>query len=228
MIVWGGDRNHALNTGGRYSPDGNLTDADGDGISCDDDCNDSDPSIHPGAAEVCNGLDDDCDGSIDETSDSLCDDSNPCTTDTCGGVSGCSHAPALTLALTPSVLTPPNHKLVDVHATVQANGCASGLDVVLTSVQSSEPDDLPGPTDGHTLNDIQNAETGTPDFDFSLRAEADRTGGGRTYTVTYTAIDAGGNPIVAIAVVRVPLHGKNALPPSNPGDNPRKKPRPQD
>lgn len=43
-----------------------CTDSDGDGYCSTDDCNDSDPAINPGAAEVCdNGVDDDCDGAID-------------------------------------------------------------------------------------------------------------------------------------------------------------------
>ena len=43
------------------------TDADGDGWSPQaGDCDDSDPDVHPGAPEECNGHDDDCDGGIDE------------------------------------------------------------------------------------------------------------------------------------------------------------------
>jgi hypothetical protein len=42
------------------------TDADADGWLSDEDCDDSDPAIFPGAVEWCNGVDDDCDGSVDE------------------------------------------------------------------------------------------------------------------------------------------------------------------
>ncbi len=52
-----------------------LLDADGDGFAplplvCDGgvggDCDDADPTRHPGAPEACNSLDDDCDGLVDD------------------------------------------------------------------------------------------------------------------------------------------------------------------
>ena len=42
-------------------------DSDGDGYtSCQGDCDDNDPSIYPGAPEICDGKDNDCDGEVDE------------------------------------------------------------------------------------------------------------------------------------------------------------------
>ena len=41
-------------------------DADGDGTSDEEDCDDADASVHPGAEEFCNGADDNCDGNVDE------------------------------------------------------------------------------------------------------------------------------------------------------------------
>ena len=59
-------------------------DADGDGYGDDacggEDCDDGDPSVSPGAVEVCGGVDEDCDGVSDPT---CCESDLPCTT-SCG------------------------------------------------------------------------------------------------------------------------------------------------
>lgn len=50
----------AVDTGGV------LIDEDGDGFGIDEDCDDADPEINPGADELCDGLDNNCSGSIDD------------------------------------------------------------------------------------------------------------------------------------------------------------------
>jgi len=59
MLVWGGSETR---TGGAYAL-GQSDDRDGDGVSvCAGDCDDADPAVHPGSAEVCDGRDNNCDG----------------------------------------------------------------------------------------------------------------------------------------------------------------------
>jgi len=53
-------------TGPGTDTDPTAPDADGDGFDADDDCNDDDDQVHPGAQETCDRADQDCDGTVDE------------------------------------------------------------------------------------------------------------------------------------------------------------------
>ncbi|MCB9779326.1 MAG: lamin tail domain-containing protein [Alphaproteobacteria bacterium] len=46
-------------------------DEDGDGYPADEDCDDTNPAVNPGATEVCNDIDDDCDDLVDDQDDDL-------------------------------------------------------------------------------------------------------------------------------------------------------------
>ncbi len=51
-----------------YDCDGSTAwaDDDGDGWAACEECDDGDPEVNPGVAELCDGIDNDCDGSVDE------------------------------------------------------------------------------------------------------------------------------------------------------------------
>jgi hypothetical protein len=96
------------------------------------------------------------------------------------------------IAATPSVLSPPNQKLVPVTIEMAtADGCGGSVRCQIASVTSSEP------TDGQDW-------VVTGDLTVTLRAERVKKGPGRVYTITVTCTDAAGNPATRTVTVSVP------------------------
>ena len=113
--------------------------------------------------------------------------------------------PNLFVTVSPTSIWPPNHQMKDIIATIIVSDICDPTPVIsLVSIESNEPDDAPGGSDGNTVNDIQNADMGTDDREFQLRAERNSHGSGRIYTITYSATDASGNYDIATATVTVP------------------------
>ncbi len=123
-------------------------------------------------------------------------------------------APTISVSLDPSQLWPPNHTMQTITATVTVADNCPGVTYVLTSITSNEPDN--GLGDGDKPNDIQDADYGTADTQFSLRAERSGAGTGRVYTVTYTATDACGHSATASATVTVPHDMSKTAPGGSP------------
>jgi hypothetical protein len=78
-------------------------------------------------------------------------------------------APSLTVSLSQSSLSPPNHKYVRVTASTPTSDTVDpSPSVTLVSAVSSEPDDAPGAADGTTTHDVSIIDPHT----FDLRAGA--------------------------------------------------------
>jgi len=114
-------------------------------------------------------------------------------------------APQIHVSLDPSMIWPPNHKWVDVHATVHVmDACTVPEDLMieLLSVTSNEPPNSNG--DGNTEPDIMGVEAGTEDYDFMVRAERAGPGSGRVYTAIYVVNDGENEPQFTEAHAVVP------------------------
>ncbi|MDO9086289.1 MAG: ExeM/NucH family extracellular endonuclease [Anaerolineaceae bacterium] len=108
--------------------------------------------------------------------------------------------PTITVTVTPDTLWSPNHKYVEVEATVSVwDNWDQYPTVTLISVTSNEPDN--GEDDGNTIDDIVILD----DYHFLLRAERSDLGTGRIYTITYQVTDFCGNSTIQSGTVFVPI-----------------------
>jgi hypothetical protein len=139
-------------------------------------------------------------------------------TDAAGNMSSCVSSvlvhdetpPMLQLAVEPTELWPPNHRMVPVAVGwVVDDLCDAAPQISLESATSSEPDDAPGDGDGATVGDLGTLLPGQPQSSFTLRAERSGGGPGRLYQLRYEATDASGNTTPALAIVTVP-HDRGA------------------
>lgn len=105
--------------------------------------------------------------------------------------------PTLSFTLTPATLWPPNGKQVPITAAITARDDYDPSPAIkLESITANE---------ALTADDVQGAQFGSDDRQFSLAAKrAGTQQGGRIYTVTYSATDGSGNKATASATIIVP------------------------
>jgi uncharacterized repeat protein (TIGR03803 family) len=97
-------------------------------------------------------------------------------------------APVIVSAVaSPSVLWPPNHKMVPININATVADACSSTTWKIVSIKCNEP--VNGTGDGNTASDW----VITSDHTANLRAEVSGKGDGRIYSITIQATDAAGN-----------------------------------
>lgn len=111
--------------------------------------------------------------------------------------------PELAMSVSPDEIWPPNHRMKWITASIVVSDiCDADPEVYLVSIVSNEPANANG--DGNTEPDIDEADYGTDDREFRVRAERAGPGDDRIYTVTYQAEDDSGNTTPAEDSILVP------------------------
>jgi len=107
--------------------------------------------------------------------------------------------PDFEFSVSPTLLWPPNHKMVDITPKWTASDeCDPEPQVSLVAIVMSEDDNAIG--DGHTTGDIEIGEGGQ----IYVRSERSGAHTGRIYTITYQAVDDCGNVTFRSATVSIP------------------------
>ena len=198
-----------------YNPAQEDSDSDGTGDVCDA-CPADQGKTTPGICG-CGVSDIDSDGDqVADCLDNCPDTANPNQDDSdgngigdvCESTGGDTTPPVIALSVSPTVLWPPNHKMVTISVTIAVTDDLDPAPVwQIESITMNEGDlsntfdtqyDLTA-GDGQTTGDIQ-VDNGV----IQLRAERSGKGDGRVYTITYCAYDSAGNKATQSATVTVP------------------------
>jgi hypothetical protein len=108
-------------------------------------------------------------------------------------------APDFSVAVSPTVLWPPNGRWVRITTSGRASDVCGETEVVLTSVEVYD-----GGVHTEAPSDVRAADAGSSDLSLKLRAKRTGWGKGRMYKINYAAEDPSGNRSTDKAEVRVP------------------------